>query len=189
MLAADTNVRARAYLNDEPAQACKACSALAEARSAGEVFVPLLVLAELSRVLRGRWDRGRVLDTIAGLLQTRGVTVEWAAVAWKALEVSRKGAAGFAEHLIAEIPFASGAQGVITFDKAPGRVLGVRRLKQAPCGIEQNSQAGGWRFDITLPQGGASIHQIADPHWRSHLAETPGAMRSMNHSLWPDRLD
>ena len=129
MVAADTNVWARAYLNDEPAQARKARAALAAARSAGGVFVPLLVLAELSWVLRGRWDRARVLDTIEGLLQTKGVTVESAAVAWKALEACRKGAAGFADHLIAEISFASGADEVMTFDKAFGRVLGVRRIK------------------------------------------------------------
>lgn len=129
MLAADTNVWARAYLNDEPSQARKARSALAAARSAGGVFVPLLVLAELSWVLRGRWDRARVLDAIEGLLQTRGVTVESAALATKALEASRKGAAGFADHLIAEIAFASGADEVITFDKAFGRASGVRRLK------------------------------------------------------------
>jgi predicted nucleic-acid-binding protein len=48
MLAADTNVWARAYLNDDAAQAQKARSALAEARTAGGVFVPLVVLAELS---------------------------------------------------------------------------------------------------------------------------------------------
>ena len=129
MVAADTNVWARAYLNDEPAQARKARAALAAARSAGGVFVPLLVLAELSWVLRGRWDRARVLDTIEGLLQTKGVTVESAAVAWKALEACRKGAAGFADHLIAEISFASGADEVMTFDKAFGRVSGVRRIK------------------------------------------------------------
>jgi predicted nucleic-acid-binding protein len=129
MLAADTNVWARAYLNDEPAQARKARAALAEARSAGGVFVPLLVLAELAWVLRGRWDRTKVVDTIEGLLQTRGVTVESAAVARKALEACRKGAVGFADHLIAEIAFGAGADEVITFDKAFGRVAGVRRLR------------------------------------------------------------
>ena len=129
MVAADTNVWARAYLNDDPAQALKARASLAEARSAGGVFVPLLVLAELSWVLRGRWDRGRVLDAIEGLLQTRGVTVESSAIARKALESSRKSASGFADHLIAEIAFAAGAGEVITFDKAFGRVAGVRRLK------------------------------------------------------------
>ena len=129
MIAADTNVWARAYLNDDPVQTGKSRSALAAARSAGGVFVPLLVLAELSWVLRGRWGRERVLSTIESLLQTRGVVVESAALAWKALEASRKGAVGFADHLIREVAFESGASEVITFDKAFGRIPGVRRLK------------------------------------------------------------
>ena len=129
MLAADTNVWARAYLNDDPVQAGKSRSALAEARSAGGVFVPLLVLAELSWVLRGRWDRERVLSTIENLLQTRGVVVESPALTLRALEASRKGTVGFADHLIREIAFESGVGEVITFDRAFGRLPGVRRLK------------------------------------------------------------
>jgi predicted nucleic-acid-binding protein len=128
-IAADTNVWARAYLNDDPVQSEKARSALAAARSAGGVFVPLLVLAELSWVLRGRWARERVLSTIESLLQTRGVVVESPALAWRALEASRKGAVGFADHLIREVAFESGASEVITFDKAFGRIAGGRRLK------------------------------------------------------------
>ena len=80
-------------------------------------------------MLRGRWDRERVLSTIESLLQTRGVVVESPALAWRALEVSRKGAVGFADHLIREIAFEYGASEVITFDKAFGRLPGVRRLK------------------------------------------------------------
>ena len=129
MIAAATNVWERAYLNDDPVQTRKSRSALAAARSAGGVFVPLLVLAELSWVLRGRWDRERVLSTIESLFQTRGVVVESPALAWRVLEASRKGAVGFADHLIREVAFESGATEVITFDKAFGRIPGVRRLK------------------------------------------------------------
>ena len=129
MIAAATNVWERAYLNDDPVQTRKSRSALAAARSAGGVFVPLLVLAELSWVLRGRWDRERVLSTIESLFQTRGVVVESPALAWRVFEASRKGAVGFADHLIREVAFESGASEVITFDKAFGRVPGVRRLK------------------------------------------------------------
>jgi predicted nucleic-acid-binding protein len=129
VIAADTNVWARAYLNDDPVQARKSRSALAAARSEGGVFVPLLVLAELSWVLRGRWDRERVLSTIESLLQTRGVVVESPALAWRVLEASRKGAVGFADHLLLEVAFESGASEVITFDKAFGRIPGVRRLR------------------------------------------------------------
>jgi predicted nucleic-acid-binding protein len=129
VIATDTNVWARAYLNDDPAQARRARSALAAARSAGGVFVPLIVLAELSWVLRGRWERERVLSTIESLLQTRGVVIESPALAWRVLEASRKGAVGFADHLIREVALESGASEVVTFDKAFGRVAGVRRLK------------------------------------------------------------
>ena len=85
MLAADTNVWARAYLNDDTAQVAKARSALAQAGSRGGVFVPLIVLAELSWVLRGRWERERILNTIESLPQTRGVVVESPTLAWKAM--------------------------------------------------------------------------------------------------------
>ena len=129
MIAADTNVWARAYLNDDPVQTGKSRATLAAARSAGGVFVPLLVLAELSWVLRGRWDRERVLSTIENLLRTRDVVVESPALAWRVLEASRKGAVGFADHLIREVAFESGASEVITFDKAFGRIPGVRSLK------------------------------------------------------------
>ena len=129
MLAADTNVWARAYLNDDAAQASKARSALAQARSEEGVFVPLLVLAELSWVLRSRWERERVLKTIEGLLQTHGVSVEHPALARRALEAAHKGRVGFADHLIAEVGFEFGAREIITFDKDFGRKQRVRRLK------------------------------------------------------------
>jgi predicted nucleic-acid-binding protein len=115
VIAADTNVWARAYLNDDPVQTGKSRAALAAARSAGGVFVPLLVLAELSWVLRGRWDREKVLSTIESLLKTRGVVAESPALAWRGLEASRKGAVGLADHLIREVAFESGAGEVITF--------------------------------------------------------------------------
>jgi predicted nucleic-acid-binding protein len=129
MLAADTNVWARAFLNDDAVQASKARSALAQARSEEGVFVPLLVLAELSWVLRSRWERERVLKTIEGLLQTNGVSVEQPALARRALEAAHKGRVGFADHLIAEIAFEFGAREIITFDKDFGRKQRVRRLK------------------------------------------------------------
>jgi predicted nucleic-acid-binding protein len=128
VLAADTNVWARALLNDDQTQTRKARSALAQARSAGGVFVPLIVFAELSWVLRGRWEKERVLNALDGLLRARGVIVESPTVARKALEAARNGAVGFADHLIAEISFDAGVEEIITFDKAFGRLAHVRRL-------------------------------------------------------------
>lgn len=128
MLTADTNVWARALLNDDHAQTRKARSALAQARSADGIFVPLIVLAELSWVLRGRWERERVLNALDGLLRSRGVMVESSTLARKALEAARNGAVGFADHLIAKISFDAGVKEILTFDKAFGRLARVRRL-------------------------------------------------------------
>lgn len=129
MVTADTNVWARAHLNDDVTQAKKARTALENARSAGGVFVPVLVLAELSWVLRARWERERILYAIEIMLQTQGVIIELPATVRKALEASRKGTVGFADHLIAEIGFDAGAREVITFDKAFGRTPNSRWLK------------------------------------------------------------
>lgn len=128
MLTADTNVWARALLNDDQAQTKRARSALAQARSQEGVFIPLLVLAELSWVLRSRWEKQRVLDALDGLLRARGVTVESSGLARRALEAARNDATGFADHLIAEVSFDAGVKEIITFDRAFGRLSRVRRL-------------------------------------------------------------
>jgi predicted nucleic-acid-binding protein len=129
MIAADTNVWARACLNDDHAQAERARAALAEARSAGGVFVSLVVLVELAWVLRAQWSREEVLVAIEDLLHTNGVIIESPLLVQRAVEASRKGGTGFGDHLIAQIAFESGASEIITFDRAFGRLPRVRRLK------------------------------------------------------------
>lgn len=130
MIVADTNVWARAHLNDDPTQAKKARKALAMAQATGGVFVPLLVLAELAWVLRSKWERARVLQAIEGLLQTHGVILESPLVVRAALESAREGGTGgFVDHLIAQVGFATGAREIITFDNQFGKAARVRRLK------------------------------------------------------------
>ncbi|MBL0313709.1 MAG: type II toxin-antitoxin system VapC family toxin [Holophagaceae bacterium] len=130
MIVADTNVWARAYLNDDEAQARRARKALAEARSQGGVFVPMVVMAELAWVLRGKWDRVRVLNTLESLLQTRGVVVESSALIREAIEATRQGGkGGFADHLVAQVGFANGAKEIVTIDDKFGKAAHVRRLK------------------------------------------------------------
>jgi predicted nucleic-acid-binding protein len=129
MIVADTNLWARAFLNDDASQSRKARKALAEARSKGGVFVPLIVLAELAWVLRGRWERNRVLSALESLLLTRGVTVESPELAVNALRATQEGQGGFADHLIAQVGFANGAKEVLTFDDKFSRSPKVRRVK------------------------------------------------------------
>lgn len=130
MIVADTNVWARAFLGDDPRQGPRARRALAAARSKEGVFIPLVVMAELSWVLRGaRWERGRVLDTLQSLLQTRGVSPEAPPLVQMAIDATRKGGrGGFADHLIAQVGFANGCREAITFDAGFGRAEKVRRL-------------------------------------------------------------
>jgi predicted nucleic-acid-binding protein len=128
MIAADTNVWARAYLNDDEVQARNARNAIEAACAEHGVFVPMIVLAELYWVLKSKWTRERVLNTIEHLLETDGVVIESPMLATRALEESRIGAAGFADLLIAQVSFAAGVDEVITFDRTFGRMARVRRL-------------------------------------------------------------
>lgn len=129
MVVADTNVWARAYLNDDVAQSKQARQALAEARSRGGIFVPLIVLAELAWVLRAKWDREWVLVTLEDLLQMSGVQVESPAHVQASIAAARQGKGGFADQLIAQIGFAHGAKEVITFDDKFARAPKVKLLK------------------------------------------------------------
>jgi predicted nucleic-acid-binding protein len=130
VIVVDTNVWARAFLRDDPGQSPRARQALAAARGKDGVFVPLVVLAELSWVLRSAgWERERVLKTIESLLRTRGVTSESPQVVQAAIDATRKrGRGGFADQLIAQVGFANGCSEALTFDGLFGRGEKVRRL-------------------------------------------------------------
>ena len=128
MVAVDTNIWARAYLDDDREQAEVARSTISSACAAGGVFVPLLVLAELAWVLRMEWDRKQVLDALEHIFATDGIVVESRPVVERALAESRTGSVGFADLLIAEVSFSAGASEILTFDKAFGRLPRVRRL-------------------------------------------------------------
>ncbi len=131
MIVADTDVWARALLGDDPRQCPRARKALAAARNREGVFVPLVVVAELSWVLRGaKWERERVLKTIESLLQTRGVVPEAPYLVRQAIDKTREGGrGGFADHLIAQVGFANGCREAITFDALFAKAAKVRKLQ------------------------------------------------------------
>ncbi len=128
MIAADTNVWARAYLNDDARQARQARETIEAACDGEGVFISLLVLAELYWVLAATWEKRRVLETLEHILSTDGVIVESRGLTQRALKEARAGAPGFADRLIAEVAFAEGAREVVTFDKTFARQPRVRRL-------------------------------------------------------------
>lgn len=74
MRAVDTNILARFYLRDDPAQADLATNVL----SVGDVFVPKTVMLELEWVLRYVADQpgDKVIECLAHLIALPGVIVE-----------------------------------------------------------------------------------------------------------------
>jgi predicted nucleic-acid-binding protein len=130
VIVVDTNVWARAFLGDHPQQSSRARQALAAARSKEGVFVPLVVMAELSWVLRSaRWERERILKTLESLLHTHGVTPEAPQIVQSAIDAARKGGrGGFADQLIAQVGFANGCREAVTFDLLLGKGSRIRRL-------------------------------------------------------------
>ena len=89
MRAVDTNVLARYYLRDDPAQARIASGIL----SAGEVFVPKTVLLELEWVLRSVAEQpvDKVHACLAHLIALPGITVEDHDEVKSALQYCRQG--------------------------------------------------------------------------------------------------
>jgi predicted nucleic-acid-binding protein len=129
VIVADTNVWARAYLRDDAVQTPKAQNLLAEAQAYGGVFVPQVVLTELAWVLRAKWRRESILATFEELLNAHGVLVESPAIIEAAIQATREGNGGFADHLIAQVGFANGATEAVTFDENFGKAARVRRLR------------------------------------------------------------
>ena len=112
MIALDTNVLARFYLNDEPAQAQIAARLLMEE----DVFIPKTVLLELEWVMRGaaRVPPQGIARSIAHLLSLDNVQVEDEASVRIALKAFEKGI-DFADALHATASAATSR--FITFDE------------------------------------------------------------------------
>ena len=112
MIALDTNVLARFYLNDEPAQAQIAAQLLMEE----DVFIPKTVLLELEWVMRGaaRVPPQGIARSIAHLLSLDNVQVEDEASVRIALKAFEKGI-DFADALHAAASAATSR--FVTFDE------------------------------------------------------------------------
>ena len=111
MIALDTNVLARFYLNDEPVQARVAAKLLMEE----DIFVPKTVLLELEWVMRGvaRVSPAGIARSISHLLSLGNVRVEDDGVVRAALKAYEKGV-DFADALHAAS--SAGMDRFVTFD-------------------------------------------------------------------------
>lgn len=117
MIAADTNLWARAILGDDPKQSPAARKAIGQASSSSGIFVPLLVFVELGWVLGSApgWKSPQVLEALERMLNLEGVEVEATPLAREALALST-GAVGLADNLIALTAKARGCTKLLTFD-------------------------------------------------------------------------
>ena len=121
MLGIDTNILVRFLVDDDPEQSGCAAALFAVAESRSEpVFVSQIVLCECAWVLRRsyRFEKTRILDVMAALLQAGAVAVEGSEqVAW-ALEQARSNPGGLADYLIGAAAGVAGCTETLTFDRA-----------------------------------------------------------------------
>ena len=126
MRAVDTNILARFYLRDDAAQGRIAASVL----SAGDVFVPKIVILELEWVLRYVADQpeDKVIECLAHLIALPGVTVEDREEVEAALSHCRSGI-DFADAL--HLTASKSCSELLTFDDR-GYARRARKLRLKP---------------------------------------------------------
>jgi predicted nucleic-acid-binding protein len=126
----DTNVLVRYLTADDAKQTAAAERLLAQAAEAGErLFVPVLVLYELTWVLSRSYDQSRaeIVAALDGILETELFRVENDSIVRSALEAYR-GRADFADYLIGEICRQAGCEKCVTFDRGLKGVAGFALL-------------------------------------------------------------
>ena len=126
MIAVDTNVLARAILDDDPRQSANARQAIEHARN---ILVPITVFLELAWVLKSvGWTRNQVHQALSTLAMQPTVQLDRAAEALAALDDYKAGPADFADYLNLHQAKALGARKLLTLDRKLAKAPGVERL-------------------------------------------------------------
>ena len=131
MIGLDANVIVRYVTQDDPRQSAVATRLFEKTLSAENPgFVSAITFCEICWVLAECYgaDRERIRAVLEGLLGSKQVVVEAGEIAWKALRAWQGSAADFSDALIGEIAAAHGAEQVVTFDKAAGKLPRFRLL-------------------------------------------------------------
>lgn len=127
MRGVDTNVLIRYFTADDPRQSSLASGFLTSAEDLLEpLYLTQITLCELVWVLRGRaygFDRTRLAELLAGILDSRAFVIEGRNQVQAALADFRTGEGDFADYLIHCIHQDAGCRDTVTFDGAlePGR--------------------------------------------------------------------
>ena len=131
MIALDTNVLLRYLTHDDQVQFQKAAKTIEPAIAQGDgCFVSSIILCELVWVLDACLSLAKagIADVVEQLLVTRGMVMEHAECARKALERYRRGRADFSDYLIGEIARDGHADTTVTFDRQLAREDGFTVL-------------------------------------------------------------
>lgn len=119
MIALDTNVLVRHFVQDDARQSAAATKLIkTECTSEEPGFISLVVLAELVWVLERAYgyDRGQIEHLIRRVLTVADFAVENSELAWRALNEFQNGTADFADYLIGLAGAAAKAEVTFTFD-------------------------------------------------------------------------
>jgi len=118
MITVDTNILARAFLNDEPKQSGLARRFLEKAAQNGQrIFIPQMVVMEFIWLLKTRkWERASVATTLDHLLHNHDYQVGNNGVLERALQLYKKGKAEFADYVIYAESLAKPSATLISFD-------------------------------------------------------------------------
>ena len=119
MIALDTNILLRYFVQDDPAQAKTATRIIERLTPANPAFLSLIVICELIWALRTVYKIPReTRATILGnLFATEDFEIENFNAAYKAPQHYTEGKADFSDYLIREIARQAGCDRVVTFDK------------------------------------------------------------------------
>jgi predicted nucleic-acid-binding protein len=118
MIGLDTNVLVRHLTHEDPTQSVAATKVMNALSSNSPGFLSLIVIAELGWVLAisYRYPKKEIEQVLEGLLRTKDLVIERAALVSQALRTFRGGSADFADSLIERCGRAAGCKHTVTFD-------------------------------------------------------------------------
>lgn len=133
MIALDTNVLVRFLTQDEPGQGALAAEAMSALTSERPGFVGREVLIELVWVLERayKYSRSDIVHAIEALFSAAEVVIEVSEDLGGILRLYEDEGFGFADLMIRQAAFRSGADTLLTFDKKAADLDGVTLLGES----------------------------------------------------------
>jgi predicted nucleic-acid-binding protein len=130
MVGLDTNILARFFAEDDPAQSQRADDLLQSLTREAPGFISLVSLAELVWVLRSQYHlaKDRLIECLERLLDSPELVVESDAAVSQALHLFSSSKADLADCLIERCGHHAGCRQTVTFDVEASKFAGMRLL-------------------------------------------------------------